>query len=148
MTSFGMNWNHKNSVLWDWENLAPFGPTTMENPKHIPHSEPRVVAAGAANHGSTNSSSGMFTSSLELANGSSKSSMLASFESSSKLGNTLEFRFASVKGHDKNTYKDGEAVRVEDPGTSPASLMAVSNGEPVIGLKLGKRTYFKNVCRG
>ncbi|KAG8095261.1 hypothetical protein GUJ93_ZPchr0012g22112 [Zizania palustris] len=133
-------------MLWDWENLAPFGPTAMENPKHIPHSEPRALVAGATNHGSTNSSRSTFTSSSELANGSSKSSMSASFESSSKLGNTLEFRFASVKGHGKNTYRDGEAVRVEDPGTSPASLMSVSNGEPILVLKLGKGTYFENVC--
>uniref|UniRef100_A0A0E0LFC8 SBP-type domain-containing protein n=2 Tax=Oryza punctata TaxID=4537 RepID=A0A0E0LFC8_ORYPU len=146
MASFGMNWNQKSPVFWDWENPAPFGPNTMENPKSIPHPEPRGVVVGAANHGSTNSSGGTFTSSSELANGSSKSSLSASFDSSSKLGNSLEFRFASVKGHGKNMCKDGEAGRVEDSGTSPA--VAVSHGEPVIGLKLGKRTYFENVCGG
>lgn len=146
MASFGMNWNQKSPVFWDWENPAPFGPNTMENPKSIPHPEPRGVVVAAANHGSTNSSSGTFTSSSELANGSSKSSLSASFDSSSKLGNSLEFRFASVKGHGKNMCKDGEAGRVEDSGTSPA--VAVSHGEPVIGLKLGKRTYFENVCGG
>uniref|UniRef100_A0A0E0HV12 SBP-type domain-containing protein n=1 Tax=Oryza nivara TaxID=4536 RepID=A0A0E0HV12_ORYNI len=146
MASFGMNWNQKSPVFWDWENPAPFGPNTMENPKSIPHPEPRGVVVAAANHGSTNSSGGTFTSSSELANGSSKSSLSASFDSSSKLGNSLEFRFASVKGHGKNMCKDGEAGRVEDSGTSPA--VAVSHGEPVIGLKLGKRTYFENVCGG
>uniref|UniRef100_J3MHD9 SBP-type domain-containing protein n=1 Tax=Oryza brachyantha TaxID=4533 RepID=J3MHD9_ORYBR len=148
MASFGMNnWNQKSPMFWDWENPALFGPNSMENSKIVPHPESRGVVVGAANHGSTNSSSGgMFTSSSELANGSSKSSLSASFDSSSKLGNSLEFRFASVKGHGKNTSKDGEAARVEDSGTSPA--VAGSHGEPIIGLKLGKRTYFENVCGG
>ncbi|KAF0932663.1 hypothetical protein E2562_011963 [Oryza meyeriana var. granulata] len=147
MASFGVNnWNQKSTMLWDWENPASFGLNATENPKSIPCPEPRGVVVGAANHGSTNSSGGMFTSSSELANGSSKSSLSASFDSSSKLGNSLEFRFASVKGSGKNMGKDGEASRVEDSGTSPAA--AVSHGEPIIGLKLGKRTYFENVCGG
>uniref|UniRef100_A0A0D9WTV3 SBP-type domain-containing protein n=1 Tax=Leersia perrieri TaxID=77586 RepID=A0A0D9WTV3_9ORYZ len=146
MSSFGMNWNQK-SPMWEWDNsIASFGLSKMENPKNIPHPEPRGIVVGAANHGSTNSSGGTFTSSSELANGSSKSSLSASFDSSSKLGNSLEFRFTSVKGHDKNMCKDVEAGRVEDSGTSPA--VAVSHGEPAIGLKLGKRTYFENGCGG
>nr|AQQ11868.1 squamosa-promoter binding protein-like protein [Phyllostachys edulis] len=148
MGSFGMNWNQKNSMLWDWENLAPLGPNSMENPKNVSHHEPRVVGVGVARHGSTNSSGGTFTSSSELGHGSSKSSMSASIDSPSKVGNGLEFKFAAVKGHDKNMDKGGEAGRVEDSGTSPSSMMAVSHGEPLIGLKLGKRTYFENVCGG
>nr|AQQ11799.1 squamosa-promoter binding protein-like protein [Phyllostachys edulis] len=148
MGSFGMNWNQKNSMLWDWENLAPLGPNTMENLKNVSHPEPRVVGVGVARHGSTNSSGGTFTSSSELGHGSSKSSMSATIDSPSKVGNSLEFKFAAVKGHDKNMGKGGEANRVEDSGTSPSSMMAVSHGEPLIGLKLGKRTYFENVCGG
>nr|AQQ11809.1 squamosa-promoter binding protein-like protein [Phyllostachys edulis] len=148
MSSFGMNWNQKNSMLWDWEILASLGPNSMENPKNVSHPEPRVVGAGAARHGSTNSSGGTFTSSSELGHGSSKSSMSASIDSPSKVGNGLEFKFAAVKGHDKNMGKGGEASRVEDSGTNPSSMMAVSHGEALIGLKLGKRTYFESVCGG
>lgn len=125
MGSFGMNWNQKNSVAWDWEHLAP------------------SVSNAITRHGSANSSGGTHTSSSELGHGSSKSSISASIDSPSGGGNILEFNFAAVERHVKNM---GNNVKVDNAGTSPSSMIAFSQGEPSISLKLGKRAYFENVC--
>ena len=127
MGSFGMNWNQKNSMVWDWEHLVP------------------SVSNAVTRHGSANSSGGTLTSSSGLGHGSSKSSISASIDSPSGVGNSLEFNFAAVERHVKNTGTNG---RVDDPGNSPSSMIAFSQGEPLISLKLGKRAYFENVCGG
>jgi hypothetical protein len=127
MGSFGMNWNQKNSMVWDWEHLVP------------------SVSNAVTRHGSANSSGGTLTSSSELGHGSSKSSISASIDSPSGVGNSLEFNFAAVQRHVKNTGTNG---RVDDSGNSPSSMIAFSQGEPLISLKLGKRAYFENVCGG
>ncbi|XP_062234185.1 squamosa promoter-binding-like protein 12 isoform X2 [Phragmites australis] len=152
MSSFGMN-----SMVWDWENLAPLGPTTTENHSSGPFPKSRVVGVGATRHGSVSSSGGTFTSSSELGHGSSKSSISASIGSPFregncgspfKEGNSLEFNFAAVNRHGKNTRKNGESGRFEDTRSSSSLMMPVSNGEPLISLKLGKMTYFENVSGG
>ncbi|WVZ78627.1 hypothetical protein U9M48_026308, partial [Paspalum notatum var. saurae] len=127
MSSFGMNWNQKNSMAWEWEHLAP------------------SVSDAITRHGSANSSGGTLTSSSELGHGSSKSSISASIDSPSGVGNILEFNFAAVEKHVKNM---GKNCKVDDSGTSPSSMIAFSQGEPSISLKLGKRAYFENVCGG
>lgn len=125
MGSFGMNCNQKNSMVWDWENLAPSVPN------------------GITRHGSANSSGGTLTSSSELGHGSSKSSISASIDSPSAVGNSLEFNFAAVKRHVEDMGKND---RVDNSRNSPPSMIAFSHGEPSISLKLGKRAYFENVC--
>ncbi|VAI43508.1 squamosa promoter-binding-like protein 3 [Triticum dicoccoides] len=155
MGSFGMEWNQRSSVLWDWENFPPIG----ENPKNAMQADPRFAAVAAtmgneplhSSGGSgSGSGSGNFSSSSEMGYGSSKSSMSASIDSSSKAGNNMEFRFAPVKNTDRNMSKNTELGKVDNTrtGTSPSPVVAVSSGEPVIGLKLGKRTYFEDVCGG
>ncbi|KAJ1277850.1 hypothetical protein BS78_04G034700 [Paspalum vaginatum] len=145
MGSFGMDWNQKGSVLWDWENLPPIGANGNENPKVIaPQAEAKLAGLEATNHGSVQSSCGTFSSSSEMGYGSSKSSISASIDSSPKAGNIMELNFAPVKAPDKNT----DLGKVDDARTSPSSVIAVSSGEPVLSLKLGKRTYFEDVCGG
>ncbi|XP_047080554.1 squamosa promoter-binding-like protein 3 [Lolium rigidum] len=149
MASFGMDWNLKSSVLWDWENLPPpIGINADENPKNGMQAEPRFAATmgNEALHYSGGSSA--FSSSSEMGYGSSRSSMSASIDSSSKVGNNMEFRFAPAKNPDRNTSKNAGSGKVDytRTGTSPSSVVAVTSGEPVIGLKLGKRTYFEDAC--
>ncbi|KAJ1260757.1 hypothetical protein BS78_10G256800 [Paspalum vaginatum] len=127
MSSFGMNWNQKGSMAWEWEHLAP------------------SVSDAITRHGSANSSGGTLTSSSELGHGSSKSSISASIDSPSGVEDILEFNFAAVEKHVKNM---GKNCKVDDSGTSPSSMIAFSQGEPSISLKLGKRAYFENVCGG
>ncbi|XP_062224102.1 squamosa promoter-binding-like protein 3 [Phragmites australis] len=146
MGSFGMDWNQKGSVLWDWENLPPIGTSANENPKILPQAEPKF-GVEATRHESQHSSCGTFSSSSEMGYGSSKSSISASIDSSPKVGNNVELNFAPVKVAGKNTNKSTDLGKVDDAGTS-SSVIAVSSGEPVICLKLGKRTYFEDVCGG
>jgi hypothetical protein len=127
MGSFGMNWNQKDPMVWDWEHLVP------------------SVSNAVTRHGSANSSGGTLTSNSELGHGSSKSSISASIDSPSGVGNSLEFNFAAVERHVKNTGTNG---RVDDSGNSPSSMIAFNQGEPLISLKLGKRAYFENACGG
>nr|AQQ11857.1 squamosa-promoter binding protein-like protein [Phyllostachys edulis] len=149
MGSFGMDWNQKSSELWDWENLLPISTNADENPKNVMHAEPKFAGVVAAmGHESVHSSGGTFSSSSEMGYGSPKSSIYASIDSSSKVGKNTEFKFATVKEPDKNIGKKTELSKVDDTGNSPTSVVAVSSGEPVIGLKLGKRTYFEDVCGG
>nr|AQQ11834.1 squamosa-promoter binding protein-like protein [Bambusa oldhamii] len=144
-----MDWNQKSSALWDWENLPPIGTNANENPKHVMQAEPKFAGVVAAmGHESVHSSGGTFSSTSEMGYGSSKSSISASIDSSSKVGKNMEFKFATVKEPDKNISKNTELGKVDDTGNSPSSVVAVSSGEPVIGLKLGKRTYFEDVCGG
>ncbi|AQK68369.1 Squamosa promoter-binding-like protein 2 [Zea mays] len=137
MGSFGMDWNQKASVLWDWENLPPVavGASGSENP--------RMAAAPQALH----SACGTISSSSEMGYGSSKSSVSASADDSSPKakGKSMELNFAPDKVPDKNT----DSGKVDDARTSPSSpVIAISSAEPVLSLKLGKRTYFEDVCGG
>ncbi|KAL6888646.1 hypothetical protein ACP4OV_009672 [Aristida adscensionis] len=144
MGSFGMDWSQKGSVLWDWENLPPIGANAYENPKIAPLSESKFPGVEATRHESVQSSCGTFSSSSDMGYGSSKSSISASIDSSSKLGSKVELNFTHVKEPGKNT----DLGRVDDTVTSPSSAVVVSSGEPEIGLKLGKRTYFEDACGG
>jgi hypothetical protein len=132
-----MNWNLKSSTVWDWGNLSTACPNATESFMSGSLLKPRDVDVGATAHGSVNYSDATFTSSSELGHGSSKRSVSASTGSPFKEGIASEFIFTAVCG---------EAVRVEDSGTSEPSMMAVCHGEPLISLKLGKRAYSKNVC--
>ncbi|KAL6603528.1 hypothetical protein ACP70R_043889 [Stipagrostis hirtigluma subsp. patula] len=143
-----MNWNQKNSMVWDWENLAQIGPKAVENPKSGSPTKPRVVDLGAPGHGSLSSSGATFTSSSELGHGSSKSSMSASIGSPFKEANSFEFNFAAVNRHGMEMGKNAMNGRVEESRTSARLMIAGSHGEPLISLKLGKGTYSENVCGG
>jgi hypothetical protein len=151
MGSFGMDWNQKSSVLWDWENLPPPIGVNVDEPKNGMQADPRFAAAMGNEAIHSSGGSGTFSSSSEMGYGSSKSSMSASIDSSFKEGNSIEFRFAPAKNPaDRSTSKNTELGKVNNTrtGTSTSSAVAVSSGEPVIGLKLGKRTYFEDVCGG
>ncbi|CAL5024076.1 unnamed protein product [Urochloa decumbens] len=149
MGSFGMDWNQKGSVLWDWENLPPIGANGNENPKmSVPQAEAKFSGVEVTRHGSVHSSCGTFSSSSEMGYGSSKSSISASIDSSPKTGSNMELNFAPARVPDKNFVKNTGLGKVDAARTSPSSVIAASSGEPVLSLKLGKRTYFEDVCGG
>ncbi|THU71826.1 hypothetical protein C4D60_Mb04t05600 [Musa balbisiana] len=114
-----MDWNANASLLWDWDNHAPFGGNY------------KLSAAAAAAGGGASSGS-------ELGNGSSsKSTISASFDSSPKAGNRPEWD-ADPRNHGKNRT-------LLEAGSSPAVAQTHGLEESQIGLKLGKRTYFEDV---
>lgn len=145
--SLRMDWNPKTPSLWDWDNLVVLNGKVSETPKQLQPSDCRVDRDKGIDNGSAYSSGGGGGSSSDLANGSSsKSSISASIDSSSKEGTRVsEFNFKTVQ---KILSKNEELAHVEDASTSPELVALVGHGEPLIGLRLGKRTYFKDTCAG
>ncbi|XP_073116799.1 squamosa promoter-binding-like protein 12 [Elaeis guineensis] len=138
-----MDWNSKAALQWDWENLALFSGKESELSRPAQQDEWKVESAGRIGDATLYSSSRGACSGSELGNGSSKSSISASMYSSSKVP---EFNFEAVEVFPRNLSKSKELAREEDPGTSPVAIAKVGPGEPPMGLKLGKRTYFEDVC--
>ncbi|XP_008789607.2 squamosa promoter-binding-like protein 12 [Phoenix dactylifera] len=141
-----MEWNTKTSSLWEWDNLALFSGNSKQEQQTDWKIE--VKGAGVIENGSLYSSGGGgggsgggACSGSDLGNGSSsKSSISASIDSSSKTGVKIsEFNFEAV---------NKDSMRVPDGGLSAAVVTAARSQEALIGLKLGKRTYFEDVCAG
>uniref|UniRef100_A0A1D1YPN4 Squamosa promoter-binding-like protein 12 n=1 Tax=Anthurium amnicola TaxID=1678845 RepID=A0A1D1YPN4_9ARAE len=134
-----MDWNPKAPSQWEWESLALFNAKAGDNPKQC-----QMIEWGVEN-GSVYSSGGGGCSGFDVGNGcSSKSSISASIDSGVRTGaRALVIDFEAVS---KDPYKKIEIGRVECSGTSRELVASVGPAEPLIGLKLGKRTYFEDVC--
>ncbi|KAI0504608.1 hypothetical protein KFK09_015560 [Dendrobium nobile] len=140
-----MDWNLKAPLQWEWENLALFSGKESEITKFTTQVEWRAEDGGVISNGSVYSSGSGTSSGSELGNGSSKSSISASVGSSSKVGATIsELNFEAIEGLHQNLNKNNMPFRGEDTGTSPVIVGRSGAGEPPIGLKLGKRTYFED----
>ncbi|XP_077222659.1 squamosa promoter-binding-like protein 3 [Tasmannia lanceolata] len=145
-----MEWNAKTPSLWDWDNLVVFNGKVSEIPKQVQTMDWGIEGEGGIDNGSVYSSGAGGCSGSDLGNGSSsKSSISASVDSSSKAAiKASEFNFQVIEDFPKDLHKKKEFARVEDTGMSPGLVPSVGSGEPLIGLKLGKRTYFEDVCAG
>ncbi|KAI3859588.1 hypothetical protein MKX03_007607 [Papaver bracteatum] len=154
-----MEWNTKTALQWDWENLVMFSGKVNEIPKtsQQPTDWGAEGDGGGIDNGSFYSQPGGGRggggghSGSDLGNGSSsKSSISASIDSSGKVGSSkTKFNFDTVEDSTNHPARKRELGRVEDTGSSPTvGDSAVGSGEPLIGLKLGKRTYFEDVCAG
>uniref|UniRef100_A0A1D1XFK2 Squamosa promoter-binding-like protein 12 n=1 Tax=Anthurium amnicola TaxID=1678845 RepID=A0A1D1XFK2_9ARAE len=135
-----MDWNVKTPSQWDWESLALFN---MRAGDAFKQSQPSVWGP---ENGSIYLSAGRGgCSGSEIGNGSSsKSSMSASIDSMQRAMPrvpVIDFGAVAKEPNDKK-----ELGRVEDTGTSPELTVSVGSAEPLLGLKLGKRTYFEDVC--
>ncbi|PIN11498.1 hypothetical protein CDL12_15901 [Handroanthus impetiginosus] len=137
-----MEWNSK----WDWENFVSFGSKAIESPKKLQLADWMIVDDGEIHGGSFNLSAGGGNSGSDGGHGSSaKSSISASTDSSIKDGvQTPNFGFSTFEGSSGNFSKKMETKGGEASGTSSPVEASVGSGEPLIGLKLGKRTYFEN----
>lgn len=140
-----MDWNSKTASEWDWEKLAGFSSKSIDIPELVQPSNHEIEGDGGVDNGSVYSSGGCggFSGS-DLGHGSSsRSSISASADSSSKEGSK---RFGIVDRFPKDFTEKKEWSRVDSTGNYPALGASVSSGEPIIGLKLGKRTYFEDLC--
>ncbi|XP_058068605.1 squamosa promoter-binding-like protein 12 isoform X2 [Magnolia sinica] len=144
-----MEWNAK-TPLWDWESLMVPNGRVSETPKQVQPMDWGIEGDGGIDNGSVYSPGGGRCSVSDLGNGSSsKSSISVSVDSSSKRGvRVSEFNLQTTEGFPKDLSKRKELGRMEDTGTSPELVSSVGTSEPLIGLKLGKRTYFEDVCAG
>lgn len=140
-----MDWNAK----WDWENVIAFGPKSSESPKKLQLLDWMIVDDGEIEAGSFNPSLGGLNSSASGSDcghvSSAKSSISASTESSTKDGmQNSNFRRMTFEGFPENFSKKMKMKGANVSETSPALETSVGAAEPLIGLKLGKRTYFEN----
>lgn len=134
---------------FDWETLAPFNGEETEISEPAQELKSKIGSGVAMGNGSVYSSSGVLCSSSEMGNCLSKSSISASVDSSSKAMKRLpEVDFESVGGFLVHQNKNKDLARVHDFRTSHAVESAEGIKESVMGLKLGKRTYFEDPCAG
>ena len=140
---FVMDWNSKATSEWDWEKLAGFSSKTIGIPELVQPSN-HEFEGGVDNASVYSSGGGGGFSGSDLGHGSSsRSSISASADSSSKEGIK---RCGTVDGFPKDFTEKKEWTRVDNIGKFPSLGPSISSGEPIIGLKLGKRTYFEDLC--
>lgn len=146
MTSFQvMDWNAKTPLQWDWENIAMFNAKAAENPKKLQPTDWGIESEGGIDTGSLYSSGGGGTGSDVGHVSSSKGSKSVSVDSSS-MEKTSKFNFEELEGF--RGAKELGMSNSNPTGTSLTLEASVGSGEPLIGLKLGKRTYFEDFCAG
>ncbi|KAL6529342.1 hypothetical protein OROGR_014965 [Orobanche gracilis] len=120
--------SHFLEMDWNWENFVGFGPKATESPKKPRLADWMIDDDGEIDGGHVSSA---------------KSSLSASTDSSI---NDPNFKLVAFDGFSENFSKNmeskgGTAVF----GTCPHLTSSIGSGaEPLIGLKLGKRTYFEN----
>ncbi|XP_010549292.1 PREDICTED: squamosa promoter-binding-like protein 2 [Tarenaya hassleriana] len=134
-----MECNLKSSVQWEWENLISLGPSMTEVPRKLRHSEWEIDGldyVSLCSPGFGGLGSGGLGS--DIGHAFSTSSKSTSISSSSTDMRT--YNLTSEANEDLCSNEE-LAKRIS---TSPWSLKA--SIEPILGLKLGKRTYFEDVC--
>ncbi|KAK9276652.1 hypothetical protein L1049_006188 [Liquidambar formosana] len=148
-----MEWNAKTPLQWDWENLVMFNAKAAEFPKKLQPTDWGIEGDGGIDARSLYSSGGGGSgggvgSGSDLGHGSlSKSSKSASIDSTS-MGKASKFSFETFEGFPGDFSNKKELAKGELTGTSLTLEASVGSGEPLIGLKLGKRTYFEDYCAG
>ncbi|KAG0451440.1 hypothetical protein HPP92_026245 [Vanilla planifolia] len=139
-----MEWNLKHPLQWDWENLALFYEKESEISRSIKQAEWTAEDGIISNESMYSSASGTCSGSV-VGNGSSNNSATASVGSSSKAGNKVpETNIKITEGLPENQNSNYEIDLSKNQRAFPAIASCTGAGEPLIGLKLGKRTYFEN----
>ncbi|GMI75127.1 squamosa promoter binding protein-like 2 [Hibiscus trionum] len=149
-----MEWNTKTPLQWEWENLMMLNATSTESPRKLRPVEWDIdgeegmdswslYSSGAAAGGSGGSGSDLGLASL------SKSLKSASINSSSVgEAKATQFTLEAFEAIPDDVSKKKKVSKVEHSGTSPIFEASVGSGEPLLSLKLGKQTYFEDVCAG
>lgn len=139
-----MEWNLRTPSEWDWETLTAFNTKAFEFPGRVQLSNHDIEVDGGVDNGSVYSSGGGGFSGSDLGHGSSsRSSISVSGDSSLKEGIK---KFRNVEDFHKDFSENKELIRVGSSGNCPTVGTSDGSGEAMIGLKLGKRTYFEDVC--
>ncbi|XP_065874878.1 squamosa promoter-binding-like protein 2 [Euphorbia lathyris] len=141
-----MEWNTKSPIQWDWENLIMFNSTTAENPKKLRAPEWEIEGERGIDSGSFYSSgSGGSASDLGLASLSKSSKSVSNNSSSPGEVKTSKFPAEAIPA-DSNGGR--AAITAKPVAVSSEFDASLGSAEPLLGLKLGKRTYFEDVCGG
>lgn len=150
MTSVSvMEWNSKHSLQWEWENLVASGAKATENIKICQPTGWEIEAQegtdpGSLYRGACTSGDGSGRSSFDP--GYAWSSKSASMNSSS----TVEMKFSNVPTEACKVYPDdssgkNDVLALDLSGASPTFESSICSHEPVLSLKLGKRSYFEDM---
>ncbi|RWW05377.1 hypothetical protein GW17_00031350 [Ensete ventricosum] len=141
-----MDWTSKIPFSFDWETLALLNGEETEISKSAQELKSKIGNGIGMGNGSVYLSGGDMFSSSEAGYHSFKSSIAASDSTSNAKKKIPELNFESVGGFLVNQNKNKDLARVDVSETSPAVASAEGTKEPVISLKLGKRTYFEDPC--
>ncbi|RWW85210.1 hypothetical protein BHE74_00006136 [Ensete ventricosum] len=141
-----MDWTSKIPFSFDWETLALLNGEETEISKSAQELKSKIGNGIGMGNGSLYLSGGDMFSSSEAGYHSFKSSIAASDSTSNAKKKIPELNFESVGGFLVNQNKNKDLARVDISETSPAVASAEGTKEPVISLKLGKRTYFEDPC--
>ncbi|XP_011014593.1 PREDICTED: squamosa promoter-binding-like protein 12 isoform X4 [Populus euphratica] len=136
-----MDWNSTASE-GNWENIAGLSAKASDIPKQVPSAYHETERDGAIDKAITYSSGGGLSSSDLWHCSSSKSSVSPSVDSSLKGGIKT---YSTADGFPRVIIRK-DLTRVESTENIPSLGASASSGEPVIGLKLGKRMYFEDIC--
>ncbi|KAL2332652.1 hypothetical protein Fmac_013865 [Flemingia macrophylla] len=135
-----MEWNAKSLGQCDWDHLFFFNAKTIENPR-LQQTDCGGEADQEINVGLLYLSGGSACSGSELIHASSSRSSKSASNNSSSNGDSKASILTLEGSQDDSTGKK-ELCNGEPVETSPAA------GEPFLTLKLGKRSYFEDVCTG
>ncbi|ESQ44723.1 hypothetical protein EUTSA_v10003215mg [Eutrema salsugineum] len=131
-----MECNAKPPLQWEWENLISFGTSSAEIPRKLRPMDWEIDGFDCTSLYSSSFAAVAYggSSGSDLAHAFSKSSKSTSISSSSAEVRTYNF-----------TSEAGESEEfVKGMNTSPSLELSFGSGDPVLGLKLGKRTYFED----
>ncbi|CAH1417327.1 unnamed protein product [Lactuca virosa] len=126
-----MEWNTK----WDWENHEIFSSKVMASPKKLQTNYEEELDGSFNLSGVVGGSGG---SASDMGNSSISASTESSFKDGNGNGNGIGIRVSKFPFQGFAGFPNSSKKEFESPPPS------VSSGEPFIGLKLGKRTYFEN----
>ncbi|THU51963.1 hypothetical protein C4D60_Mb06t36620 [Musa balbisiana] len=143
---FTMDWTSKMPFSFDWETLELLNGEETEISKSAQELKSKIGSSIGMGNGSLQLSGGDMCSSSKVGYCSFKSSISASDSTSNAMRKIPELNFESVGGFLVNQNKNKDLARVDISETSPAVVSAEGTKEPVITLKLGKRTYFEDPC--
>lgn len=136
-----MDWNSTASE-GNWENIAGLSAKASDITKQVPLVYHETEVDGAIDKAITYSSGGGLSSSDLWHGSSSKSSVSPSVDSSFKGGIKT---YSTADGFPGVIIRK-DLTRVESTENIPSLGASASSGEPIIGLKLGKRMYFEDIC--
>ncbi|XP_010494302.1 PREDICTED: squamosa promoter-binding-like protein 2 [Camelina sativa] len=139
-----MECNAKPSLQWEWENLISFGASSAETPRKIKPMEWELDGFDCTSLYSSNFAAVGYggSSGSDIAHAFSKSSKSASISSSSAEVRT--YNFTSEAGESLPGELGSSEEFAKGINTSPSLELSFGSGDPVLGLKLGKRTYFED----
>ncbi|KAK4784184.1 hypothetical protein SAY86_018552 [Trapa natans] len=147
MTSVSvMEWNSKHPLQWEWENQVESGAKAAENIKMGQPTEWKIEAEEGTESGSLY----LYRDACPIADGSGRSSFDPGYAWGSKSASmnsssTEEMKFSKFPAGACKVYPDNFSSKNVLAGASPPTFESVCSHEPVLSLKLGKRSYFEDM---